>query len=241
MGIIASKRSLLIAALIAAAAAGAFLAPRTLTWSVPLVPYDTVAQLVDEEKYPEAVLYCKKRLLSDPKDADTALLLGNIYEIQGKNARALKLYERVARQYPEEGIALYHRARGLYLTGRADKALGEVRSAEALFEKDPDERVRAEGLKGLYDFEAEVLEGQESYKAAAAALEKRLSLDPSDERTRYRLGVAYAYAGQWQHAYKQFNQIVTDHPGTEMARFAENAIQYVRQRKNPDRSDLPIL
>lgn len=197
-----------------------------------LVSLATIEKTLDEGNAAQAILYSRKRIRAYPREAASYLLLGQSYEDHGEIAKAVSIYETALRRKLEDPFVHFYLGRARYRQGRMDEAVAELDTFKGLV--DPGEtkaRAAASGiLANIY------VEFEKDYRKAISELRSLADLDPSNRETRYQLGVAYAYSGQFQHAYREFQKIVDEDPKSEIAQYAESAIQYVRERRSPNKS-----
>jgi len=206
-------------------------------YSVPVVSLSDIRSMIEKEDLDEAVLRCRRRLLSFPGESETRVLLGNLYEETGENKKARAIYEGLIGKDPEDPLLHFFFGRTLYHLNRPEEAEEVLKKAQSLARalENREEGVKVEIFSGGLLGEI-YMDDTKEYRKAAAEFERCLKEDPKNAPLRFRLATAYAYAGMSQSAYREFSRIVKEEPGTEIARQAENAIQYVREGRSPGRS-----
>ncbi len=210
--------------------------------NTPLVGIYEIREALEDDDVARATLYCKKRILADPEDVLSRLLLGECLEKRRKFDKAIKIYERAAEKAGEEPLPYFYLGRARYRNGETETAVADLKRFKDLSARHLTGEARKESLKQGSSFLAMVyMEYTKEYKKAVLELSSFLELAPEDSQARYELGTAYAYSGQYQSAYREFQRIVDENPGTDIARYAENAIQYVRERRNPGKSQYVVV
>ncbi len=181
-----------------------------------------------------ALRAAERRRAAAPHDASAALLLGGFYEMSGTDKKAEKVYADATRANPGEPMLFFYLGRVRYRLNKIDPAIEsliqfqKMAARQAAYEK---EREAASLLLGeIY------LDFTKEYRKAAIQLKNALDIDPANADARYALATAYAYSNQTASAFKEFETVIRENPGTELAQYAENAMQYVRERRNPTKS-----
>lgn len=160
---------------------------------------------------------------------------------RGDFSGALRFAQKRAAANPGEATAHLFLARALYGRNRIDEAMDELGTALGSARNEADRELGSAVEAEVLDLTATIhLEITKEYRKAAAALQRVIALEPDNWGAHYRLGTAYAYSGLSQSAFKEFDAVIKGAPGSEMARYAENAIQYVRERRDPRQSKYPV-
>jgi len=203
----------------------------------PLLSLDAIDALVKGERTDEAIIYCQKRIMVYPEETASYYMLGNLYEEKRKFKDAEKIYKKLKEAFPDDALPYFYLGRTYFSENHPAAALQELSLSETLSEKITDSEERKENLSQVWDLMAQIYQDDlEDYKKAADVSKKRIELEPENWDAHYDLGTAYAYLGWAPNAYKEFNLILEKNPGTDIARDAEDAINYVRQGKNPKKS-----
>ena len=205
--------------------------------STPLISIDEIQQMADQEDYEGAIKSCKRRLLADANEYSTLTLLGSLYEENSEPRNAEAVYRKLLKDNEDDPTLHFYLGRSLFHKNEIEAAVKSLNASIALAEKSfPAEEVK-EILSMNYGLLGEIyVEHTKEYRKAIAELQKFLNLDPANPEARYQLATAYAYSSQYQNAFKEFDKIIKENPNTEIAKLAENAIQYVREKRNPGKS-----
>jgi tetratricopeptide (TPR) repeat protein len=207
--------------------------PKIALIQTPLVDLAVIETAVEDGRLDQAIAYCKKRISQYPEEIASYELLGSILEEKSKYKEAIKIYDRISERFPEDGFNYLCLGRIYYKQNEIESAVEHLRYAESLLQKaqDKENLAQARGLlASIY------IEFTKEYNKAILVSQRAVADNPQDWDARYQLGTAYAYSNQSQSAYREFNKIVQENPGTEIAQYAENAIQYVREKRNPQKS-----
>jgi len=234
---------LIIAAPLVLAGAGVlwFLSQVSI-WRTPLVSTETIEAAVKNGDIDQAIRYCQRRIVANPREVGSYCLLGNLYEEKRKFEEAERTYNEIIERAPEYALLRFYLGRTYYSQNRAEDAIGELRYSVTLSEKETDPARQKETLIPALGLLATIyMETTKEYKKAVGVLEKLVEADPKNWEAHYQLGTAYAYAGLSAGAYKEFNKIIKENPGTDIAKYAENAIQYVREKRNPSKSKYVLI
>lgn len=209
--------------------------------NAPLVPIAKIHEALENDRTGEAMLYCQKRILTNPDDTLSYLLLGECLEQKYQVKQAIKVYSEISSKNVEEPLPYFYLGRAYYKKGETDRAVGYLKIFKDLSDRALIGEAKAESRKQAALFLATIYMESKAYRKAIPELQSVLESEPQNQDVRYELGTAYAYSGQYQSAYREFQKIVDESPGTETARYAENAIQYVRERRSPDKSRTVLL
>ena len=127
---------------------------------------------------------------TQPRSAVRLLLLGQLSELAGRKADALKWYGDIAEDDDAWLDAQQRTAILLYGSGRKDEAMGLLHRFEARMADDP------KALGEVFLLEAELVGKDDHADAAIAVYDRALSTLPDDTRLLYARGLARAAAGQ---------------------------------------------
>jgi tetratricopeptide (TPR) repeat protein len=137
----------------------------------------------------------------DPKDAESWVMLGTLYDASNNSAEAQKAYETALKLEPENEDALTKMA-DMY-AGMGDSAKA-IQMLKQLAEKNPSARTFREL--------AQRLEEGGDFKGAADALAKALELAPDDDRLQRALADALLESNQFDQALPIYQQLAQDNP-----------------------------
>lgn len=198
-----------------------------------------ILQLSAEGQTAQAILASRKRVGHAPESAPERLLLGYLYEQDKKEEKAREQFLKAVELDPADLSAHWALARNYYTQNSMSEAVaqvGELESQAALLQGDPRKQAWPILKQALMLKSTIYLENLQIYAKAVPPLKKILETEPADLDARYALGTAYAYQGLSQSAFKEFDKIIKENPGTEMAKNAEYAVQYIREGRNPGKS-----
>ncbi len=232
------KRALFTLTLLALLGFGIWKAvPYFTVAAVPLVSMDQIQKMIDDEDYDRALKSVRRRLFESPGDEASWVLLGNLYEEKNQPKKAAAIYQKLLSKKRDDALLHLGLGRALYRQNRIGEAVDALNTAQTLAKNSPDPAQAKETLIMTHGLLAEIY-GQHTkeYRKAINELQALLNLDPRNWEARYELATDYAYSSQYQNAFREFDGIIKENPGTEIARYAENAIQYVRERRNPGKS-----
>jgi tetratricopeptide (TPR) repeat protein len=137
----------------------------------------------------------------DPKDADSWVTLGELYDAANNSAEAEKSFQTALKLDPENEDALSKMAE-MY-SNRGDNAKA-TELLKQLAEKNPSEHTFREL--------AQQLEQVNDYKGAADALRKALEQSPDDGRLQFGLANALIESGQFDEAIPIYQQLAQENP-----------------------------
>jgi tetratricopeptide (TPR) repeat protein len=137
----------------------------------------------------------------EPKDAESWVMLGTLYDASSNSAEAQKAYETALKLEPDNEDALTKMADMYANRGDSAKAVELLRQ---LAEKNPSERT--------YRELAQRLEEGNDFKGAADALRKALELSPDDDRLQRGLADALLESNQLDEALPLYQQLAQDNP-----------------------------
>lgn len=205
--------------------------------STPLVSFDEIQKMVQADDYDGTIKSCKRRLMTDPNEYYSLILLGNMYEEKDTPRKSEVIYRRLLKTNNNDPLVHFYLGRSLYRQNKIDAAIASIGTSQSLAEGSSAAEQVKDVLAMDYGLLGEIYtESTKEYRKAIVELKKLLILDPANAHVRYQLGTAYAYSNQYQNAFREYDTIVKENPNTDIARYAENAIQYVRERRHPGKS-----
>lgn len=175
--------------------------------AVPSSPLDEAVALVRSGRFDEAEALTRRRLASDPHDAESLNVLGGIARARGDGARAAEFYAEALVWRPDFAKARTNLGAVLLEAGRADDAIGHLREALA---SDPiciDARVNLGA--------AFVNVGR--YADAERELNIVLDVSPDDALARNTLGNALFHQGRLDEAIAAYERAIAADPTLVMA------------------------
>jgi tetratricopeptide (TPR) repeat protein len=137
----------------------------------------------------------------DPKDADSWVTLGELYDVSNNSAEAEKCFQTALKIEPDNEDALTKMAE-MY-SSRGDNAKA-TELLKQLAEKNPSDRA--------YRALAQQLEQQNDFKGAADALKKALEQSPDDERLQFALANNLLESNQFDEAIPLYQQLAQENP-----------------------------
>jgi tetratricopeptide (TPR) repeat protein len=137
----------------------------------------------------------------DPKDAESWVMLGTLYDASNNSTDAQKAYATALKLEPDNEDALTKMADMYANMGDLAKAIQMLRQ---LAEKSPSERT--------YRELAQRLEEINDFKGATDALKKALELAPDDDRLQRGLADALLESNQFDEALPIYQQLAQDNP-----------------------------
>lgn len=206
----------------------------------PLESIEVIEKYAEEDDFDTAILACKRRLLADPAEYVSILFLGNLYEENAQYEKAERIFLGLLRKDPSDLMAHLYLGKTYYRHNRIENAIEDLEffrsgTAGSSEVRKGDKQEGAMMLADIY------LQFTKEYAKAIGVLKELLKEYPNDWEARYSLGSVYTYAKQYASAYGEFNKIVQECPDKETVKYAENAIQYVRERRNPAKSSLLLI
>jgi len=137
----------------------------------------------------------------DPKDAESWVMLGTLYDASNNSAEAQKAYATALKLDPDNEDAMTKMAEMYAGMGDSAKAVQMLRQ---LAEKNPSERT--------YRELAQRLEEMNDFKGAAEALKKALEIAPDDDRLQRGLADALLESNQLDQALPIYQQLAQENP-----------------------------
>ena len=155
----------------------------------------------NEEYLKKALEQFKIITQKQPKDAESWVTLGELYDASGNSAEAENSFQTALKLDPENEDALSKMAEMYSSKGDSARA---VQLLKQLADKSPNPRLLAQL--------AEQLEQNGDYKGAAEALKKALELAPDDERLQRGLADALLEGNQFDEALPLYQQLAQQNP-----------------------------
>ncbi|MBP1475579.1 tetratricopeptide repeat protein [Frateuria sp. MAH-13] len=152
----------------------------------------------------KAIAKLYRELKQAPADVreNSAFLLGQLAEMQDRNAEALEWYDQVGDEDPHAFDADLRSAVILHNQGKADDAHALLEQLETAYLDQPEE------LRRAWQADAELYMREGHYAQAAKAYDHALQVLPDDPGLLYGRGLAYAEAGNIDHAVADFRHLL---------------------------------
>ncbi|MBS0591012.1 MAG: tetratricopeptide repeat protein [Proteobacteria bacterium] len=147
-------------------------------------------------------LYKQALAEAEPRSALRLLLLGQLSELAGRKADALKWYAQVDEGDEEWLDAQQRTAILLYDAGRRDEAMSLLHRSETRLVDD------AKSLGGVFLLEAELVGKNGHAQESLAIYDRGLRTLPEDARLLYARGLAYAAAERTDEAIRDFRRVL---------------------------------
>lgn len=154
-----------------------------------------------------------------------AYLLGQLAEMQHRDAEALRWYEQVGDEDPHAFDADLRSAVILHTQGKL------AESHQLLEQLQMNSLDQPAQLRQAWQADAELYLGEQQYAKAQTAFSRALQVMPNDPGLLYGRGLAYADGGQIDLAVKDFQQLLKIKPGDVDA---SNALGYTLADANRD-------
>jgi tetratricopeptide (TPR) repeat protein len=126
----------------------------------------------------------------------------------------MEMLKKAAEENPDDTLKLREYADFLAQAHQQDEAIKEY---EKILKKDPK---RTDILTSI----AFIHYNKKEYKEAEEGLSKVLAIDKNHLQAKYNLGAIAANQGDFEKAKKIWTQLVKEHPGTEMAKLAQESL-----------------
>lgn len=172
-----------------------------------------------------ATLYRQLQQASPEVRAQSSYLLGQLAEMQHRDAEALAWYDQVDEDDPHAFEAAVRSALILHTQGKREQAHQLLAQLEIDYLEQPEQ------LRQALQAEAELYLREQDYAKAEAAFSRALQVVPDDPGLLYGRGLAYAQAGQIDLAVKDFQHLLKIKPGDVDA---SNALGYTLADANRD-------
>jgi tetratricopeptide (TPR) repeat protein len=178
-------------------------------------------QLLDQQRYSEALAAYREAVLHDPRDAIAQYGLGVAYSRTGADDQAIPAYREAIRLQPDNVDAYY----GL---GVALERQGHDGDAAAAFR----EVIRRRPQDAMAYYGLGVVSGRQGHDdQAISAYREAVRLNPNLADAYYRLGVIYARLRQDDQAMAAYREVIRLQPGYEHAYYSLGII-YTKQGQN---------
>jgi len=152
----------------------------------------------------KAIARLYRELKQAPADVreSSAFLLGQLAEMQDRNAEALDWYDQVSDDDPHAFDADLRSAVILHTQGKVADAHALLEQLETAYLDQPEE------LRRAWQADAELYMRESRYAQAAKAYDHALQVLPDDPGLLYGRGLAYAEAGNIDHAVADFRHLL---------------------------------
>ncbi len=145
----------------------------------------------------------------DPKDLESALILGRLYKLNNQPVKAEAIFQRVLNDHPDSSAAIYQLAQLYAENGKFNQTIQLLKKIP-INQMDP-------GLLGMLGY-AQAQVG--NYASAQASYQKALQIDPNNQDIRRAYAEALLASGQVSQARAQLEQLLKSDP--------EDTASYVR-------------
>jgi tetratricopeptide (TPR) repeat protein len=184
---------------------------------------DAQSGRVPEEYLKRATSEYEKITSTDPKDADSWVMLGRLYSVASRSQDAEKAYNAALKAEPDNEDALTGLAQMYAQLGDNQRAIEKLKSVA---EKSPNERLLA--------FLAEQYEQIKDYKNAVAVLKKANELAPDNSRIAASLARDLMYSGDLDEALKLYQELSEDEPRSR--EYALSIAEIYRAKRDFDKA-----
>jgi len=172
-----------------------------------------------------AALYQELQRAAPAVRADSAYLLGQLAEMQHRDAEALAWYEQVGDDDAHAFDADLRSAMLLHSQGKLADAHQMLEQMQLSYLNQPAQ------LRQAWQVDAELYLREQKYEKAEAAFSHALQVVPDDPGLLYDRGLTYAEAGQIDQAVQDFQRLLKIKPGDVDA---SNALGYTLADANRD-------
>jgi tetratricopeptide (TPR) repeat protein len=179
-----------------------------------------------------ATLYRQLQQASPEVRAQSSYLLGQLAEMQHRDAEALAWYDQVDEDDPHAFDAAVRSALILHTQGKREQAHQLLAQLEIDYLEQPEQ------LRQALQADAELYLREQDYAQAETAFSRALQVVPDDPGLLYGRGLAYAQAGQIDLAVKDFQHLLKVKPGDVDA---SNALGYTLADANRDLAEAKKL
>jgi tetratricopeptide (TPR) repeat protein len=162
---------------------------------------DTQKGRINEDMLRRALEQYNKITEKDPKDTDSWVMLGRLYQVSNNSVESEKAFNSALKADPDNEDALTGLARLYTGLGDTQRAIEKLKAAT---EKNPSTNT----LLKL----AEAYEQTRDFKNAAAILGRALESNPDDPRLRKSLALDLLRAGQFDEALSLYQQLAAQDP-----------------------------
>ncbi|MBN1532927.1 MAG: tetratricopeptide repeat protein [Spirochaetes bacterium] len=190
--------------------------------------YRNLSQAYRHNKdYDGAMESAEKSLALQDKDANSRILLGNIYYEQGKYREAVAQYDEALRVAPEKPAVLYNKASALLKMGDEFAAMEYFQKA-GTFDRIGEVAHKAYSRLGVLYTQRNIYDSAEEY------LKKAVAIRPQNSLNHYNLGIVYLRQKRNKEAMDEFR--LAEQMGEENAAMLENLGEAYLSLKDYDRS-----
>jgi len=179
-----------------------------------------------------ATLYRQLQQAAPDVRVQSSYLLGQLAEMQHREAEALDWYEQVGDDDPHAFDAAIRSALILHTQGKREQAHQLLAQLEIDYLEQPEQ------LSQALQADAELYLREQDYAQAETAFGRALQVMPDDPGLLYGRGLAYAQAGQIDLAVKDFQHLLKIKPGDIDA---SNALGYTLADANRDLAEAKKL
>ncbi len=172
-----------------------------------------------------AALYRELQQAAPDVRSRNAYLLGQLAEMQQRDAEALDWYGQVVDEDPHAFDADLRSALILHAQGKRNQAHQLLAQLELDYLEEPEQ------LRQAWQADAELYLREQNYAKAETAFSRALQVMPDDPGLLYGRGLAYAEAGQIDQAVEDFRHLLKIKPGDIDA---SNALGYTLADANRD-------
>ncbi|MDH3611537.1 MAG: tetratricopeptide repeat protein, partial [Nitrosopumilus sp.] len=182
---------------------------------------DKVRQLIEEEKFEEALDITTEFLSNNPDHEIALSLIAEIYWELDEYFAAQTNADKTLNINPKNENALYIKSKSLYRLDKFEDALSYIDQAIKVNNQNPSTLSR----KGLILFQLE------QYEEAISFYDKALSLEPENETTWERMGEALLELQMYEEAVTYFTKVLEVDPHDRDTLYnISMAIQYVEEK-----------
>lgn len=168
------------------------------------------------------------------KDSVAMTELGKTYLEKGDRVKALNTFSRAVKIDPDYPMAHFFLGKLRYLMRDYDNAISEFNIFKEKMK--PILTANKENVRtyiGCLYYMGEAYFTLERYDDSRVEIEEILKIDPKEQNAYYNLGVYYyAHEHNRSRAYNFFMKTINIAPGTDIAKNAKYAIEFIRN--NPD-------
>lgn len=177
----------------------------------------------------KATLYLEELFSYSPNDVEAHFIKANIFHLQGKIGKAIKLFKQVIDLDPQHTDAMISLSVLLNDIGRYDEAQKFFDMADSKVKKGDSGVIDAHINKKFSYHHYEIAELYSSYHRYDEALfeyNKAYSLDPSHQMIRVKIAKIYAKKGFISKAFEELRSLKSENPNFIPARMALGILHY---------------
>lgn len=187
----------------------------TDAWRQPIGAQPTAAPVDSLEIKEKALRDAIKR---QPKDAELQFKLGNLYYDQGRREEAEEAFRESLKLRPDYVEALVN-------LGVVQNESGS--SLAAIEQFDRALRVRPNDVTALCN-KGQALYALQRYGEAVDLYKQSIVIDAKSQLAHYLLGIAFADAGMYREAIRDWQRVVEINPSSEAAKTASEGIEVLQ-------------